>query len=422
LIVTSPLATSPQQPAVTVLTVDETISSSTLDAFKDALSYSRSVDAQALIIKMNTPGGSVDAMLKIIELIDNSEIPIVTYVYPKGARAWSAGTFILVASHIAAMAPDTVIGSAQPVSYSPFGGAEPVNDSKIVNALLEVIETHAESRGRNVTAARLFILENLNLNDREAFKYNVIDIRAENLQDLINKLDGFKVNTTAGELTLHTKGAKILEVEPSIRTSILRVISDPLIASLLLVIGVYALIFGLASPGHGGEIVGAIALLLGLIGLGFDVNLTAILLIALGAILLLYELSTPGFGFIGGSGIFSLTIGALLLGSISPTKWLIGREWFYVFQVGVYSVTLTIAAFFAVAIYKVVQVKRRKPVIGDIIGEVGEALEDLKPGIEAFVRVRGEYWKAKCGEEVKAGSKVVVVGKEGPILIVKPKK
>ena len=211
LVFTSFSTTLAKQPIVTTLTIDETISSSTLDAFKDALTYSNDVGAQALIVKMNTPGGSVDAMLEIIEIIDNSEIPIVVYVYPKGARAWSAGTFILIASHIAAMAPNTVIGSAQPVSFSPFGGAEPVNESKIINALLEVIETHAESRGRNVTVARHFVLENLNLNDKEALEQGVIDVRAEDLQDLLNKINGFKVNTTAGELTLNTKGAEVVE-------------------------------------------------------------------------------------------------------------------------------------------------------------------------------------------------------------------
>ena len=407
---------------VVVLEIKETISSATYTAFKDALAEAESVGADALIILLNTPGGSVDATLNIIEEIDNAPVPIVVYVHPIGARAWSAGTYILMASHVAAMAPSSVIGSCQPTAYSPLTGSAPVNESKIINAMLTVMEAHAKARGRNVTAARDFVLKNLNLDAEEALKFHVIDVIADSLPDLLQKLDGMKVKTATGEVVISTRNVKIVEFSPDVGTQVLRFLSDPLLASILFLVGLYALIFGLASPGHGSEIVGAILLILGLVGLGFDINLGVIILIALGLVLLIAELLTPGFGVMGISGIICLVLGSLFLGSLNPAKWSFSGEWYSQFIATILVVTAAVASFFAFAFFKVIQARRRKPFLGGFEDELAEALDDIPSGKTGFVRFKGEYWKAKAVEDVKSGEKVVILKKDGPILIVKPHK
>ncbi len=207
---------------------------------------------------MNTPGGQLEATFKIIELIEASKIPVISFVYPSGAKAWSAGTFVLISSHIAAMAPYTIIGSAQPVSYSPIEGSEPIEDSKIINALSAFIAEKAKMHNRNETCARLFVEENLNLNSDYALKFRAIDLIALNIEELVDKLDGIKVKTAYGTSTLRTKNAIRIDYSQSLKVAFLTFISDPILAFLLFSVGLYAIIFGLASPGYGAEVLGAI--------------------------------------------------------------------------------------------------------------------------------------------------------------------
>ncbi|MCX8169654.1 MAG: ATP-dependent Clp protease proteolytic subunit, partial [Candidatus Methanomethyliaceae archaeon] len=257
---------------VLIFKISGTISIAHYEALVDAIEVAKRERASAIVILLSTPGGSLDATLKMITLIDNSPIPIIGYVHPIGTTAWSAGTYILMACHIAAMAPYTVIGSCQPISYSPLGST-PINDTKIINALISVMATQAKAHGRNETIAIKFITENVNVNDEEAYKYGVIEVRAESIESLLRKIDGMNVNISIGNVILKTANAKIIEYNFRFRDSLINVVSDPTISSLLFLIGLLALIYGLSAPGHGGEILGAIAILLALIGMGFDINI-----------------------------------------------------------------------------------------------------------------------------------------------------
>jgi membrane-bound serine protease (ClpP class) len=401
---------------VLVFKISGTITIAHYEALLDAINIAKKENYNAVIILISTPGGSLDATLKIITLIENSPIPIIGYVYPPGSTAWSAGTYILMACHIAAMAPNTIIGSCQPVSYSPFGST-PINDTKIINALISLMSTQAKAHGRNETIAIKFITENLNLNDEEAFLYNVIEVRAKDINDLLNKIDGKEVNTIFGTIKLNTKNAIITEYSFRIRESILNVISDPMIASILFLIGIIALIYGFSTPGHGGEIIGIISLILSLIGMGFDINIAGLIMMLGGAILLIYELMTPGFGFFGISGIILLVLGSLFIPPLSPEKWIISSEWYSTFTYTILLTAILFSSLFTLIIIKVIQVRRRKPIIGNMIGDIVTSTSDALPNEIAFVMYKGEYWQAKCKNGIKKGKKYKIIGKDGPVLI-----
>jgi membrane-bound serine protease (ClpP class) len=406
--------------SVIVIEIKDTITAATSDMVEEAVRYGEEVGAEALVIILDTPGGQLDSTFMIIDTIEGSSVPVVSFVSPKGAKAWSAGTLILIGSHVAAMAPHTIIGSAQPVAYSPLGESEPVEESKVLNALSQFITERARMHGRNETAARLFITENLNLNSDDALRINVIDFQASDMDELLVKIDGFTVTTTEGPVTLMTKGANISEYSPSFRVSILRTISNPLLAYLLFTLGIYAFIFGLSSPGYGGEIIGVVALLTGLIGLGFDINLGALLIIGLGAVLMIAEAYTSGFGILGGAGLFCLIIGSLLMIPFTPSQWLVTPEWYGYFVSIVLAVAITLGGFTLLLVYKIFRAKRKKPFIKEVIGSEVEAIEDIEDGKIGFVRFKGEYWQARADGNIKAETKALVIEKDGPRLIIKP--
>lgn len=393
-----------------------TITMAHADAFADALEVASREGYSAVLVVISTPGGSVDAMLRIIERIDNSPVPVVAYVYPAGTTAWSAGTYILMASHVAAMAPNTVIGSCQPISYSPLGSA-PVEDDKIINALVAVMSTHAESRNRNLTLARDFVVKNANVDDIEAYEYGAIEYRADSVARLLEAIDGRAVLLASGVVTLNTRGAAVDVYSMRPREAILNAISDPTVSSILFLVGLFALIYGFSAPGHGGEILGGIAILLALIGMGFDINVVSAVMMVIGAILLIYELATPGFGILGISGVVILTFGALFLVPFSPEKWAVSGDWYSTFTYMIVAVGICVAALFLFAAIKVLQVRRRPPIVGTMIGDIVIPTENARPGEVIFVVYRGEYWQAKSAEGIVAGKKYRISGKEGVVLV-----
>jgi membrane-bound serine protease (ClpP class) len=408
--------------SILVTKIDNAITTATAENIDEVIKAGNKLNVQAIVILLNTPGGQLEATFKIIELIEASEIPVISFVYPSGAKAWSAGTFILLSSHVAAMAPHTIIGSAQPVSYSPIEGSKPIQDAKTINALSAFIVEKAKMHGRNETCARLFIEENLNLNNEDAFKFEVIDIGAPNLEVLIEMLDGTKVKTAYRESTLTSKGVNYIEHTPSIKVAFLTFISDPILAFLLFSIGLYAIVFGLASPGYGAEVLGAIAIITGMIGLGFSINLASILLIGLGMVLMIAEAYSPGFGLFGGAGLLCLIIGSVFIIPFEGTKWMISLEWYNYFISIVLGIAAILGAFTLFIVYKILQARRRKPVIGKLIGEIVEVINEISSNEIGYVRYKGEYWKAKSEEELKPGMKVIIKNKEGSILVVESKK
>ncbi len=416
----TPLTSSGQisDQEVLVIELDGTISAMAVELMREALK-SAEMEGQIIVLTLNTPGGSLDSTFQIIELIENARVPVVGYVAPEGARAWSAGTYILLSTHIAAMAPHCIIGSGQPVSLSPLG-SEPIEDSKVINALKAYLAEKANMHGRNQTAAELFITENLNLNSEEALRYGVVEYVAPTINDLLLMIDSITVSTGYGEFKIQSDDTRVKEWSPSLRVLVLKTISEPTIALLLLIIGLYALIFGLTSPGVGGEIVGAICLVLGLIGIGMikDINLGALILIGLGAALLLFELYTPSFGIAGGSGIACAVIGSLFL---FPRQWIVSQEWLNTLFATSIIIPLCIGGFFIFTAYKVLKARRKPPFLGRISGEEAEVIEEIDPQKVGFVIYQSEYWKAKSDRLIKPKSKVLIKGKEGPVLIVEPR-
>lgn len=402
---------------VLLLEVDETITSSTADNIAQALDEARSGNYEAAVVLLNTPGGSVDAMFKVIRDIEQSKVPVICYVYPQGGHAWSAGTFILMGSHIAAMAPHTIIGSAQPVEVQWSGVAQPINEPKIINALVASIKEKARAHGRNETAAEKFITENLNLNADDALKYNVIEVVASNPRELLEKVDGMQIETAQGNLTLKTRDAKLESFSPSLGISIMRTLSDPMISGILLLIGIYGIIFGLSTPGIGMEVAGAICLILGLVGTGFDVNIAGLLLIIIGVGLLVYEVHIHTFGALAIAGIICIALGNIFLIGRNAQKWYIAAEWYNMATFTFILITAVIAIFFAFVIYKVVQVRMRKPVM-KALPDLATAIDDIPLGATGFIMFQGERWQAKSEHEVKKGQKLRVLKKEEHYLIV----
>jgi len=410
---------SSSDPLIYVLRIEGTITPATVTYVEEGLRQASYDRASAVVLVLNTPGGLLDSTIKILDLIEQSEIPVIAYVYPPGsARAWSAGTYILVGSHVAAMASHTIIGSCQPVDFT----GQPINDTKRINALLKLMETKAEERGRNVTVAKRFITENLNLKADEAYRLGITDVPpVDELKELLDLVNGMEVKTRIGVVRLETSGALIVEYGPSLRVAVLTVISDPQIAYILMTVGLFALIFGLASGVYPSAVVGAVMTILGIIGLGATpLSFGSLSLIALGLILLLVEALTPGFGLFGVSGIISMALGALLVITIEPTRWVVSPEWMGTFVWMIVAITAPIATFAAFAAYKVIEVRRRKPVLGVVVDEIAEAVDDIDEGGEGFVIFRGELWMARALRKVTKGSKVRIVAKDGPRLVVEP--
>lgn len=400
--------------------VRDFISSATAEHVLSAVDRAGPAGFSAIVIALDTPGGSLDATLEIIAGIQDLEVPVIGYVYPQGRSAWSAGTMILVATDYAAMAPFTTIGSAQPVS----GGGMPVNDTKVINAVTEKIVTLAELHNRNATQATRFITHNDNLTPEKALQNNVIEAVAQDPQDLLDGAHGQTVNTLGGPKTLATAGARVVVHEPSLRVSLVSVLANPLISTTLLTVGFFALVYGLTSPGFGGEVAGAAMIILALVGQGFDINWAAFALLAIGVGLVAYELYSPGFGALGAGGIIVLLVGTTLM-ITQPVRPVLIREE-HLGNLALLS-ALIVALFgglIGLITYKAWKAKTKKPVQFLFQSEEGTALDPISAGRPGFVSVGGEYWRAKTqdGVEVAKGQKVKVIGKEADLLIVEPLK
>ncbi len=395
----------------------KTINEGLASAILAALNMAEKENA-LLVLVLDTPGGELTATEKIIRAFLNSKVPVIGFVYPKGAAAWSAGTLILLSCHIAAMSPGTMIGAAQPIGYGP-SGFEPLNYSKIINPIVEMAETVSRERGRNQTAAGLFVRRNLTLNDEEALRSNVVDLIAENIGDLLMKIDGMEVKTAVGKVRIDTKGFTIVKYEWSIGDMLTNVLADPLLANLLLMLGFYILLLSLITGHYPVVAIGALLFILGLLGLGFSINTISTLLIIVGVVLLIIEMVTPGFGIIGTTGVVMLALGFLLLPIYLPQTWFVTPEFYFRFVVAGVIIAIAGSAFFAFALYKIIKARKAKPIIWSVAGSKGKALDDLGPGREGFVMVEGEYWMAFSDEEIKAGEEIIVVEKVGPKLKVK---
>ncbi len=383
----------------------------TADYIENVYKKAKEIDAKAIIIEMDTPGGLDQSMRKIIKIIMNSDIPFIAYVYPEGARCASAGSFILVASHLACMAPSTNVGAAHPVAV---GGEGKVSE-KIVNDAAKYMQSLAERRGRNSSLAVSFVVNSTSITASEALKYGIIDCIADDYEELLRKLNNKTVEIRGENVTLNIANEVVEPIEMSSREKFLHLISDPNIAYILLMLGIYGIIFELANPGAIlPGIFGAICLILAFWSFHMiSVNAAGVALILLAIVLLIAELFTPTHGLLTAGGIISLVLGSLMLINVEEAKF-VTMSWEIILAAAIVTV-----GFFVLAMGLAVKAHRKKPATGieGMIGLEGVAKEDISP--EGMVMIKGELWRAVAKEKpIKKGKKVRVVDVRDLTLVV----
>ena len=392
-------------------TIDEGIKECIISAIDEA---ERS--GEAVIIFIDSYGGYLDAAYGIADRIASAKVPVIAFI--SGGKALSAASLISLPAHLIAISPYAVMGAMQPVAYDPLSGSyRLVNESKIVNPIVEKAVSYAKLRHRNTTAAELFVRKNLVLNAEKAIKYHVADLIASNVDELLSKIKG--MNLSIYGKTYILKISTVTSYSCSIRSRLISTFSNPLINSILMTIGVLGTIFAILSGKLPIIPLTLLFLLLGLLGTGFSPNLISLFMILLGAVLLAIELFvTPGFGVLGITGIIFLAIGFALLPS-TPSGFSPPPGYVEQFRIVAVSIASGLGAFTGFIVYKVVKAKKRRPEHFVITGKVGRAIDDIKPGSEGFVIINGEYWRAISNEFIEKGSTVVVIGMDGARLVVK---
>lgn len=370
--------------------------------------------AECLILQLDTPGGLDTSMRDIIRKMLNSTIPIIVYVSPPGGRAASAGVFITLASNIAAMAPGTNIGAAHPVVM----GGEEVDEemkAKMENDAAAYIKTIAEKRGRNVQWAEKAVRESVSITEQEAIEIGVIEFIADDVDELIEIIDGVRVTTTSETRVLKTKDAEIIPVKMTFKDLFLHSLTNPNVAYILLFLGIYGILGEFSNPGSFFPgIVGGISLILAFVAFqSIPINYGGFILITFGIVLFILEIYTPTFGVLTAGGVTSLILGSFMLSKATAP--------FLRISLGlIISMSLATAAFFVFALSKGIKIQWKKPVTGreSLLGKVGIAKTDLTP--EGTIFVHGERWQASTeGEKIKEGEEVEVLEIKGLNLIVK---
>ncbi len=407
-----------QKTKILVINADCAIHPACADYIHSGLEKAIEDDAECLIIKLNTPGGLLKSTRVIVTDILESKIPVVVYVSPSGSQAASAGVFITLSGHIAAMSPGTNIGAAHPVSLQ--GTQDTVMMEKATNDAAAFIRTITEKRNRNIEWAEDAVRKSLSITETEALELNVIDIVANDINDLLAQIDGMEVETVSGKQILQTKDAQIIEVEMTLAQKLLSILSDPNLAYILFMLGIYGLFFELYNPGAiFPGVIGGICIILAFYSMHtLPVNYAGLALIVFAVILFLLEVKVVSHGVLAIGGIISLLLGSMML--IDEDSVLEAME--ISMELIIIVVVLT-AAFFLFAITFGIKAQRKKPVTGSegIIGEIGTAISNIKP--LGKVKVHGEIWNAECKDEmISKGDEVEVVAFNHLTLIVKKKK
>jgi len=410
------------QPVV-IVPLEGAIGPSSADFARRSIERAQDDGTQLVVVRMDTPGGLDTSMREIIKAILASRIPVAVFVAPSGARAASAGTFILYAAHIAAMAPGTNLGAASPVSLTGNSkdkdGKQQEPDTltrKATNDAVAYIRGFAEMRGRNADWAEKAVREAVSLPAQEALKMNVIDVVAADVPELLRKLDGKSIEVNGKKVVLKTVSAQVRTVEPDWRTRVLGVITNPSVAYILILVGIYGLIFEFMNPGMiVPGVAGAIALLLAMYALHLlPVNYAGLALILLGVAFMAGEAFLPSFGALGIGGVIAFVIGSVLL--IEDTA----MPEFKIPYALIAGITVASAGVLMLILGMLARSRKHAVVSGRefLIGARAEALEDFTG--EGWARVQGEQWRVHSAVPVRRGQKLKVTAMQGLVLDVKP--
>jgi len=400
------------QGAAMVIELEGTINPGTAQFVEKGLERAQREGYAVAIIRLDTPGGLDTSMRTIVKSILNSSIPVVVYVAPRGARAASAGVMITVAAHIAAMAPQTNIGAAHPVSADGKEISKTMSE-KVVNDMVAYVRSIAKERGRNQDWVEKAIRESVSITADVAVRENVVDLVAQDMDDLLDLLEGREVVIDKANITLKTKGSRLVYVKPGWRDRILNTISNPNIAYILMMIGMAGIYFELAHPGAiFPGVIGAISLILAFFAFqALPVNYAGLMLIGLAIIFFIAEIKVASYGLLSLAGLISLTLGSVMLfedAAVSlklmmPTIVLIG-------------------GFFVGIAYVAFKAFRRAPKGGmeGLMGKTGVVEEKIDP--VGLVFAHGEYWKASSDEVAEEGETVEIIGSKGLELVVRKQK
>lgn len=433
------------QGAAALIEIQDAIGPATSGYFEKAHRQASESGASLIVLRLDTPGGLDSAMRDIIKVIVNSPIPVACFVAPGGARAASAGTYILYACHVAAMAPATNLGAATPI---PVGGSAPLpgmpdqkpkdgkegkddkddkdeparpaadaGQTKVVNDAVAYIRSLAEKRGRNADWAERAVREGASLSAERALEQKVIDLIAEDVPGLLKKMDGRKVSTSAGEVTLATGALAIQRIEPDWRMKFLAIITNPTVAYVMLLIGIYGLLLegyhpGAILPG----VVGAICLLLAMFAFQIlPVNYVGLALILLGVVLMIAEALAPSFGVLGVGGLVAFVFGSIMLVDIDVPG--------YGVNLGlIIGVAAAGALIMGVTLYLLWRSRRAPVVTGDhtLVGHTAEVAEPIET--EGWAWVAGERWRVRTRVPLRAGDRPRITAMDGLTLIVEPER
>ena len=369
-------------------------------------------NGDALIILLDTPGGLDTSMRDIVKNIMESNIPVIVYVHPSGARAASAGSIILLASHIAAMTPGTNVGAAHPVTIGKDKADKEMMD-KVVKDAEAYVRSIAAKRGRNIEWAAKSVKESASIPAKDALDENVVDIVAESIDELLLKADGRTVETKKGKAVLKLKGKNKVEIDMPFKYKFLSYLSDPNVAYILMMIGIYGILFEIYSPGSiFPGVVGGISIILALYAFQtIPITFAGVFLILLGVVFFILELKIISHGVLGVAGIISIVIGSVML--IDLPRSVFAISWKSIIAVAILSGIF----FFGVLSYAIkAQLLKVRTGKEGLIGETGVALTDVFK--DGKIAVHGEIWNARSDEQISKGEKVIVAGVEGLMLVV----